>query len=102
MACGIYVKKIFENINRVTYEANANDYGGLHYFISVNKGEDRIFIYKDKNLTEMLGLIDLAKLDEVIKIPGVPNQALWFSVIRLIKNMKQNIFPNSLDYVTWD
>lgn len=44
MAVGISVRKVFEDDFRVSYQVKSDNYGGLHYFISLKKGEERIYI----------------------------------------------------------
>lgn len=97
---GLYlgVKKFFENPNEVVYEVESKDFGGVHYFIYVKKGERRIKFFEDSTLKIFLGEVDLDKPDEPIKIKGISGRAIWHGISKLIKCMELNEYKEYLDY----
>ncbi|BDC34599.1 hypothetical protein Noda2021_05570 [Candidatus Dependentiae bacterium Noda2021] len=98
MAMYLGVKKYAENLFEVIYEAKSGDFGGVHYFIYVKKGERIIYFFKDKELKTLLGTVNLDKSAEPIRVDGIESSAIWHSISKLIKCMQTNYYKDCLDF----
>lgn len=97
---GLYlgVKKFFENSKEVAYEVESKDFGGVHYFMYIKKGERKIKFFEDPTLKFFLGEINLDKQDELINIQGIAARVIWHGISKLIKCMELNDYKEYLDY----
>ncbi len=96
---GIYVKirKILNENNNLYYLVE-DEYHEKNFYISINLNKKNITFYNTKKFVNPIKTIDLTNPEEIFNVPGIDGKMLGPVIIKVIRALNDNDFPEIMDY----
>lgn len=99
MAIWVKIRKILEKNGKIYYEVFKQDYENIEFYMGIDKDDQLLLFFLDKDFNIPVKIVDYKKQDEIIyPLEKIPNISFSHALIRGLKVLKNNEFPEVLDY----
>jgi hypothetical protein len=98
MAICIEIRKYNEDNNVYVYEVNNLDETLCNFFVVLCPKNNKKTIYEDRDLKQLLRVVDLNNTHELISVPGIAPFFYVRVIMRCMRALRENHFPERMGY----